>query len=176
MLGDILDHQIEDGSLPSLGRSRISQALTMGPALTKEETAVLLRSPHARAVYREIARDVRSENLDAIVQAAIDMTATNLAAASAEDIDKVEIEGKGFNITIYRIGDDVGPLVILVRLSKAYMDAIHPMTRMRLFDMGGLEWLRGIPDGDGQLTAEWDDSSVDLVGRARRHQLILEPT
>lgn len=173
LLRDILDQQIEDGTSGSIERERVEDAVTTGPRLDAGEKAVLLLSPYARHVYFEIAREQRADVNRRLSTRNVDTRAMKLAAS--HEIDKVEIPGRGFTVTLYRARDVNEPLVLLLRLSDAYRQAVNPMTRLRLSDSGGLEWLRGVPDHNGQITGMWSDPKMDLVERAASYELILEP-
>jgi len=173
LLRDILDQQIEDGRSGSIERERVEDAVTTGPGLDAHEKKLLLLSPYARHVYSEVARDQRVDINRRL--SAGDVATKAMKLAASRETDKVEITGCGFTVTLYRAKEVNEPVVLLLRLSDAYRQAINPMTRLRLSDSGGLEWLRGVPDHNGQITGMWSDAKMDLVERSGSYELILEP-
>ncbi len=173
LLSEILDAQVESGKYGAIDEGRFREALTVGPPLDEQEQGLLLLSPVARADYHRIRREVQEELTGRLQEQGVDMALLPLAAAS--DDDKVVMQGNGFSVTLYR-QDDLGvPWVILVQLGSSYMQALNPMSLLRLVDSGGLEWLRGKPDKNGEITATWDDPETDLLLRSRRFSLSLEP-
>ncbi|MCU7805624.1 MAG: hypothetical protein KZQ96_20750 [Candidatus Thiodiazotropha sp. (ex Lucinoma borealis)] len=103
----------------------------------------------------------------------VDTSLVSLAASSLED--KVILKGRSFAVTLYRgLGRDV-PWVVLVQLDKNYLDAIEPMTTLRLVDSGGMEWMRGSVDSNGEFTGVWLPSNGDLIKRAQDYSLSLVP-
>lgn len=174
LLAGILDSQLETGQYGVVDEHRIRESLTTGPVLTDEEQSLLLLSPVARNDYNTIRRQIKEEVLVQLADNHIEQTLLPLAAAASAG-DKVLLKGNGFNVTLYK-QDNLGiPWVILVQLGKSYLEAINPMTVVRLVDSGGLEWLRGKPDANGEITQPWQDSETDILSRSRRFSLTLEP-
>ncbi len=174
LLKDILDSQIESGTQGTLNEYRIHEALTKGPELTEEEQSILLLSPVARSDYSRIRYEVIEEIRNNLFEFDVDLEILPLAAASDENV--ISLKGNGFDVTLYQ-KDNLGiPWVILVQIGTSYREAINPMTTLRLVDSGGLEWLRGKPDVNGEITAAWSDPDTDILARSRRFTLTLEPT
>ena len=173
LLAEILDSQIESGTYGVIKYNRMQEALTIGPGLTKQEQSILLLSPVAREDFQRMRNKIVAEIRDKISQYGVETELLPLAAADLQD--KVTLKNTGFSVTLYR-KDDLGvPWVILVQLGKNYQQAINPMTTLKLVDTGGLEWMRGKPDTFGEMTGAWYDFETDLLSRARRFSLILEP-
>jgi len=173
LLAEILSSQVEQGQYGVISEARLREALTSGPPLSESEQALLLLSPVTRDDYRRIRQEVNDALHIRLDQLQIERQLYALAADSEEDI--VVMKGNGFTVTLYR-RDDLGiPWVILVQLGQSYLQAINPMTRLRLIDSGGLEWCRGKPDSQGEITAPWSDRETDLLARSKRFSLILEP-
>lgn len=173
LLTELLDPQVESGEYGEIGDDRLRKAMTIGPALTKQEQSLLLLSPVARADYSRVCNEIVAETRDRITRHGVKMNLLPLAAADQDD--KVVFKSTGFTVTLYR-RDDLGiPWIILVQLGSSYRQAINPMTTVRLADTGGLEWLRGKPDANGELTGAWNDSETNLLTRAQRFSLMLEP-
>ena len=159
--------------IPGSGSSHLRQALTTGPPLIDREQRLLLLSPVARADYKQIRNEIVSETHERLDRHGVEMNLIPLAAA--DESDKVVLKSSGFRVTLYRQEKFGVPWVILVQLGPAYLQAINPMTSLRLADTGGLEWLRGRPDTNGELTGAWNDPETDLLKRIRRFSLMLEP-
>ena len=173
LLAEILDSQIETGAHGEINDIRMREALTTGPDLTKQEQSLLLLSPVARGDFQRMRNKIVSEIRDRVSVYGVETELLPLAAASSGD--KITLKNTGFSVTLY-CKDDLGiPWVILVQLGNNYQQAINPMTTLKLVDTGGLEWMRGKPDAFGEMTGAWYDFETDLLSRARRFSLVLEP-
>jgi hypothetical protein len=173
LLSGILESQVESGQYGSIDEERIRESRTTGPKLSEAEQSLLLLSPVARSDYRRVCRRIQEELTSRLLDQGVEMELLPLAAATDED--KVVMHGNGFNVTLYKRNDLGIPWVILVQLQTSYLRALDPMTILRLVDSGGLEWLRGKPDVNGEVTATWDDPETDILARSRRFSLKLEP-
>lgn len=173
LLSKILDTQIETGQYRGINEQRLRQALTTGPGLDHEEQSLLLLSPVIRHDYKRIRHEIKKELTQQLQNQGVEMQLLAFAAASTED--KVVMQNNGFSVTLYRQNDIGIPWIILVQLGPSYIQAINPMTILRLVDSGGLEWLRGKPDANGEITGTWDDTKTDILARSRRFSLALEP-
>ena len=173
LLAELLEPQVETGKYGEISKERLRASLTTGPALTEHEQLLLLLSPVARIDWQHIQQQVKRELQEELKARDIEMNILPLAAATDEE--KIQFKGNGFNVTLYR-QDDIGvPWIILVQLGETYLQAIGPMTTLRLVDSGGLEWLRGKPDKNGEITASWHDPDTDILARSRKFSLTLEP-
>ena len=87
------------------------------------------------------------------------------------------LTGTGYRVILYRQDNPDTPWLVLVQLEKIYQDILlgFPHTPLRLFDSGGLEWLRGKPNNYGEISATWTDANMDLAQRASQYSLHLEP-
>lgn len=173
LFGELLESQIETGKYEQLNLKRIREALTVGPALSDEEQRLLLLSPVAREDFWLIKEEITNDLLGRLEEQGIALELLPLAAADKSD--KVVMHSTGFSVTLINKNEIGVPWVILVQISSAYRKIISPMTTLKLVDSGGLEWLRQKPDSNGEMTALWTDSETDLVDRASRFSLILEP-
>ena len=173
LLAELIEPQVETGQHGEIAGERLRQALTFGPTLTKKEQSVLLLSPVAREDYKKVRKEIVAEIRDRIKQRNITMDILPLAAATQDE--KVSLTEAGFTVTLYKKTELGFPWIILVQLSSAYQQAINPMTVLKLSDTGGLEWLRGKPDSNGELTGPWKDHKTDILERAGRFSLVLEP-
>lgn len=173
LLSTVLENQLESGDRGSISMQRLRESMTIGPGLTKNERKLLLLSPVARADYQRVSVTVQNEIKDRLAKNSIAIELLPLAAAT--DDDKVFLKGEDFDVILIKKEELGIPWVILVQLGSSYQRTINPMTVLRLVDSGGLEWLRGKPDSNGELTAAWYDNETDLISRARRFTLFLEP-
>ena len=173
LFSEVLATQVETGQYGGFAPARLREALTTGPSLNEKERCLLLLSPVARDDFHRMRRQMNEEIQARIEQLGVDRHLHALAADSEEDT--VSLKGNGFGVTLYQRSELGVPWVILVQLGPAYLQAINPMTVLRLVDSGGLEWCRGKPDGQGEITAAWDDRETDILARSKRFSLSLEP-
>lgn len=172
LLSGILDQQIESGVHSVISEDRLREAITSGPDFTDEEQRLFLVSSMAREDRRRAKRAVLDETLEKLKLQRVEMELLPLAASTVDDT--VVLKGSGFSVTLYR-RDEIGvPWIILVQLDRDFRQAINPLTVLRLVDSGGLEWLRGRADNNGELTGAWNDPETDLLERVRRFSLTLE--
>ena len=171
---EILNSQLESGRYPPLDEKRVRESLTRGPGLTEDEQIILLLSPLARHDYQQVKKKIQEETRLRLYAQGVE-TELLAMAASSEDGDKMILKGNGFTVTLYRQENHDTPWVLLVQVGPLYLQNIYPMTPLRLIDSGGLEWLRGRPDANGEITASWNDPETDLLARSKRFSLILEP-
>ena len=173
LLVEVLDGQVESGAFGVIRETRLREAMTSGPDLTQQERSLLLLSPVARSDYRRIRNEVLQDTRDRIKRHNVEMNLLPLAATTEEET--VVLRSSGFTVTLYSKEELGFPWIILVQLDASYRQAINPMTTLRIADAGGLEWVRGRPDSNGEMTGAWYDTEVDLLERARRFSLVLEP-
>ncbi|PIE59384.1 MAG: hypothetical protein CSA32_04130 [Desulfobulbus propionicus] len=173
LLSAVLDSQLESGKHKMITQERLREVLTTGPSLAEEEKKVLLLSPVARDDYARMRDKINKELNERLQLHGVNSEILPLAAATVDD--KVVIKGADFNVTLFNKTELGIPWVILIQLGSSYLRTINPMTKLRLVDSGGLEWLRGRPDSNGELTGAWQDDETDLLKRMRRFTLFLEP-
>ena len=173
LFSEVLASQVETGKHGSFAPARLREALTTGPSLSEAERSLLLLSPVARSDFQRMRCQVKEEIQQRLDQLGVERQLYALAADSDEGT--VSLKGNGFQVTLYQRSDLGIPWVILVQLGPVYLQAINPMTVLRLVDSGGLEWCRGKPDGQGEITASWDDRETDILARSKRFSLSLEP-
>ena len=173
LLAKLLDSQIESGQYGIIEKERLYASLTTGPPLNEKEQSLLLLSPVARFDLQQLREEIKAKLIADLKMKNISQTLLPLAAATEND--KVILKGNGFNVTLYKHEELGIPWIILVQLGNSYLQAINPMTVLRLVDSGGLEWLRGKPDKNGEITSPWNDNETDLLARSRRFSLTLEP-
>lgn len=168
----MLDEQVEPGETPPLVEARMRETLTTGPQLTEEEKALLIQSPLARYRYQDMQKQVAEEITQTLERGNIATRILPLAAA--EKTDTHHFSCTGYKVILYDKKEHGIPWVILLQLDKAFQDAINAFTVLRLVDSGGLEWMRGRPDANGEITASWIHADTDLLERARQYSLKLE--
>ncbi len=173
LLAAVLDRQLESGKHTMITQERLREMVTTGPSLTEAEKKVLLLSPVARHDYAKMCTKIHKELNERLQRHGVKNEILPLAAATTDD--KVVLKGADFNVTLFNKTEIGIPWVILIQLGSSYLRTVNPMTQLRLVDSGGLEWLRGRPDSNGELTGVWQDDETDLLRRARRFTLFLEP-
>ena len=67
------------------------------------------------------------------------------------------------------------PWIVFLQLSSKVTNCLYPLTRIRLYDSGGLDWIIGKPDKNGQIIGEWLDNETNLVERSKLYSLHIEP-
>jgi len=168
----MLETQVESGTAGTISKDRLEQAITTGPELTPEEKQILLKSPVARYEYLDAKNRVFASMNEQLQTQHIETNVLPLAAS--DQSDKHTFSCSGYRVTLYNKKKYGIPWVILLQLDNSFMKIINPMTIIRLVDSGGLEWLRGKPDINGELTASWLDSDTDLLERSKRFSLNVE--
>ena len=172
LLAAMLEQQLEEDEIRALDEARMRESLTTGPELNDEEKALLLRSPLARYRYQDMQAEIAEEVTETLRRQKIDTRILPLAAADKSDTHTFSCTG--YRVILYDKKKYGIPWMILLQLEKPLRDAINPFTVVRLVDSGGLEWMRGRPDANGELTVSWIHSDTDLLERARRYELNLE--
>lgn len=168
----MLDTQQESGTHGAMSDSRMRQSLVIGPGLTAEEKGILLKSPIARYRYMDIKRAVTRQIEQDLKVFHIGTEILPLAASDHSDTHAFACSG--YRVVLYDKNELGIPWVILLQLDKSFQKAINPLTVLRLVDSGGLEWLRGKPDRNGELAASWSDADTDLLERSKQFSLNLE--
>ena len=168
----MLEQQLVEDDTRVLDEARMRESLTTGPELTDEEKSLLVRSPLARYRYQDMQAQVADEVTDTLRRLKIDTHILPLAAADHSDTHTFTCTG--YRVILYDKKKYGVPWMILLQLEKSLQDAINPFTVVRLVDSGGLEWMRGKPDANGELTVSWIHPDTDLLERARRYELNLE--
>jgi len=168
----MLEQQLVEKETRVLDDRRMRESLTTGPKLSDEEKALLIRSPLARYRYQEIQREIAEEISDILERRNIDTRIVPLAAA--DHAGEQVFSCTGYKVILYEKKQYGIPWLILLQLDKAFQESIHPLTVLRLVDSGGLEWMRGRPDSNGELTASWSHADTDLRERAKQYSLNLE--
>ena len=99
--------------------------------------------------------------------------ASRRLAASAEGT--VEVEGRGFVVSIFH--DDVpgAEWSISVELAESYRALISPETVVVLKDAGGHVWAVGVPDSQGCFSGVWELKEETPQQRLQKCDLILQP-
>jgi hypothetical protein len=171
----ILSRQIETGEFEVLSEKRLREAMTTGPEFTNKERALLMLSPVTRDDWKRIRLEVLDEIFDRCEELNLEQELVPLAASGRSDESQINLSGSGFSLTLFRQDNPETPWVILVQLDAKYQNVIYPMTELRLVDSGGLEWMRGRPDSEGEMTGVWEEASIDLLERSTRYTLKLMP-
>ncbi len=172
LLAAMLDQQQVEEETRVLEDSRMRESLTTGPELTDSEKTLLLRSPLARYRYQDMQTQISEEIAETLHRQNINTRILPLAAADHSDTQTFTCTG--YKVILYDKHEYGVPWMLLLQLDKAFQDALKPLTKLRLIDSGGLEWMKGQPDANGELVANWTDADTNLVERAKKYSLNLE--
>ena len=174
LLAEILDTQIETGEYGEIDEERFRESLINGPPLSKKEQSLLLLSPIARNDYSRIRNKVNREIAAHLAEQGVEVK-LNLPLAAATKEEKVTMNCNGFTLVLYRQDDFEIPWLILIQLEEKFLKVLNKMTVLRLVDSGGLEWLRGKPNAEGEIAGTWEVPETDLFERSNRFSLSLLP-
>ena len=173
VFAEVLDRQ-KNISLPEdISTARLYAAFTDGPALVEEERQVLLKSPTLRYQCVDVMKQINQEIKDHLEQSQIQLDITPLAAA--HESDEYHFSARDFDVYLYDKSDSDMPLIVFLQLSPKMTSFFYQATRVRLYDSGGLDWIIGKPDKNGQIIGEWLDSETNLVERSKMYSLHIEP-
>lgn len=171
---EVLDRQEESGSnINKITADRFYEAFTRGPKLNASERQLLMLSPVLRYQCVDVLNQINQEIKSSLEQSQIPMSIVPLAAAS--DSDKYHFSCIGFDVYLYDQSEMGVPWIILLQLNRKVMEALHPMSRIRLYDSGGKEWLQGVPDQDGQIMQEFLNDETNFSERSKMYSLHIEP-
>ncbi|MCY1294507.1 hypothetical protein D9M70_438050 [compost metagenome] len=151
---------------------RIRQALTTGPGFTEDERRLLWFSPDVRETYFDVRGRLDREIQDQLHLAGYGEELRMRAASGSGDVHT--IIGKGYALTVFH--DHIGGAdewSLSLQLDDAFKSRLFPLTAIRLFDSGGLTWLRGIPDEVGHIGSIWEEPAEIPLERAARYGLFI---
>jgi len=176
LVADVFADQIETDAYELISDSRFHEVLTSQKEFTAKEQSLLILSPRIRSDYQRIRLAIKDEAYSSILKSNIATKILPLAASSNEQ-EQIILAGSGYRVILYRPDEPDTPWLVLVQLEKIYQDILRDFshTPLRLFDSGGLEWLRGKPNSYGEISATWTDANMDLAQRASQYSLHLEP-
>ena len=174
IFGEILDRQKEsDENVNKISVEKLYQTFTKGQKLNTSERQSLVLSPILRYQCVDVLNQIHQEIKDSLDQSQVPMSIAPLAAASYSD--KHHFSCIGFDVYLYDQSDVGIPWIILLQLNRKIMGALYPVTRIRLYDSGGLEWLQGKPDKNGQIVREYLEGEINFLERAKMYSIHIEP-
>jgi len=173
LMAAILTEQPESADARmALDEARLRRALSGEEPLSKAEQRLLWTSPAARRHLSMLWDSQRAAQYLAWQRAGITPQIAYMAAADPV-VQPVTIDTHPhFTIKLYPLDTDGKHWTIFLKLS----DTAHQplLTGVRLVDTGGLQWLAGPVDGDGELSADWTHREPPLQ-RLHRYELRVEP-
>ncbi len=172
LLARVLDLQPLDEK-PLISEGRFRAALTTGPALTREESRVLWTSPATRDRYVRTKAALTSEVSSRLSDHGVGRALFALAAGSDDVVHY--LAGDSFSVTVIKADLPDVDWLISLKLEPSYREHLPVLMPVALRDGGGLIWITGTPDAEGQLSGEWIHKGVSPLDRVREHGLVLEP-
>jgi len=173
LFSEILDRQKNTSLSDTISEQRLYEAFTDGINLSDDERQLIIQSPILRYKCVNVINQVNDEIKENIRLSQIQTELMPLAADNDEK--EVHFETNDFDIYLYNKSDLGIPWIIVLQLSSKITDMLYESSKVRLYDSGGLDWLIGTPDDNGQIIFEWQDDETNLVERSRMYSLHIEP-
>lgn len=170
---EILDRQVNVLTKGHITTDRLYAAFTNGPEINKAERKLLLKSPTLRYECVNVINQINREVKNQLEKSQIQMAITPLAAAN--ESSEYHFSARDFDVYLYDKSNSDMPWIVFLQLSPKLTSCLYHMTRIRLYDSGGLDWIVGRPDKNGQIIGEWLDTETSLVDRAKMYSLHIEP-
>lgn len=156
----------------ALDETRLQRALSEEEPLSAAEQHLLWTSPAARRRLTMLWDNQRAAQYLAWQQAGIAPQIAYLAAA-APAVQPITIDTHPHcTLKLFPLDADGKLWTIYLKLSDTAHQTL--LTGVRLVDTGGLQWLAGHVDSDGELSADWAHPEPPLQ-RLHRYELRLEP-
>jgi hypothetical protein len=173
LLAAILAQQPEriDAAM-ALDEARLRQALSGEEPLSEAEQHLLWTSPAVRQRLTALHDAQRAEQYLAWRRAGIETQMAYLAAADPT-VQPITIDTHPhLTVKLFPLDEQGERWTIFLKLS----DTMHAslLSGIRLVDTGGLQWLAGQVDNDGELSADWPHQESPLQ-RVHHYALRLEP-
>jgi hypothetical protein len=156
----------------ALDEARLQQALSGEEPLSAAEQHLLWTSPVARRRLAMLRDSQRATQYLAWQRAGIAPQIAYLAAADPV-VQPVTIDTHPHcTIKLFPQDTDGKLWTIYLKLSDTAYQTL--LTGVRLVDTGGLQWMAGHVDSDGELSTDWAHPEPPLQ-RLHRYELRLEP-
>jgi hypothetical protein len=155
----------------SLDEARLRRALSGDEPLNHTEQQLLWTSPAARRRLM-ILRDVqRATQHQAWQRLGVESQIVYLAAADST-VQPITIDTHPhLTVKLFPLDEQGERWTVFLKLSEALQQTL--LTGIRLLDTGGVQWLAGHVDHDGELSADWTHDESPLH-RLHRYALRLE--
>lgn len=173
IFAEILDRQVKLPTTGHITTERLYRAFTIGPKLNKAERQLLLKSPILRYECVNVINRINQEIKVQLEKSQIQMAIIPLAAAN--ESSEYHFSARDFDVYLYDKSNSAMPWIVFLQLSAKVTNCLYPLTRIRLYDSGGLDWIIGKPDKNGQIIGEWLDNETNLVERSKLYSLHIEP-
>lgn len=156
----------------ALDEARLRRALSGAESLSDAEQHLLWTSPAARQRLTTLHQAQRAAQYLAWRRAGIDTQVVYLAAADPM-VQPITIDTHPhLTVKLFPLDDQGVRWTIFLKLSAPLHTSL--LSGIRLLDTGGLQWLAGQVDSDGELSADWPHPESPLQ-RVHRYALRLEP-
>ena len=151
---------------------RIKEALGGGRPFNTEEQKAMLYSPAARGRLRFLVEANRAERLFRWRELAVD-NSLELQAAAGGTLEPVSITNTDFTLTAFPLDDQGNEWLLHLKISPRLVPALQNAPLV-VRDEQGQPWLKGVPDGDGEVSVPWtlEGSPIERFASQR---LTIEP-
>ena len=155
-----------------LDEVRLRRALSGAEPLSAAEQRLVWTSPATRRRLAGRRDSQRAAQYLAWQQAGIVPQIAYLAAADPAGQPVTIDTHPHFTLKLFPLDADGRHWTIFLKLSDTAHQTLH--TGVRVVDTGGVQWLAGPVDDDGELSADWTHPEPPLQ-RLHRYELRLEP-
>ena len=133
----------------------------------------MLHSPAARSRLRFLVEANRAERLFRWRELAVD-NSLELQAAAGGPLEPISITNTDFTLTALPLDDQGNEWLLHLKISPRLVSELHDGLLVVRDEQGAEEWMKGVPDNDGELSAPWTlrGSPIDRFASQR---LIIEP-
>jgi hypothetical protein len=173
LMAAILAEQPDSAEVrPALDEARLQRALSESEPLSLTEQRLLWVSPATRRRLARLRDSQRAIQYQVWQQVGIIPQITYLAAADPT-VQPITIEtNPHFTLKLFPLDADGASWTLFLKLSDTAHRTLS--TGVRLVDTGGVQWLAGQVDADGELSADWTYAEPPLQ-RLHRYELRVEP-
>lgn len=173
LMASILAEQPESADAGmALDETRLRRALSGEEPLGAAEQRLLLTSPAARRRLTTLWDSQRAAQYLAWHRAGIAPQIAYLAAADPAAQPVTIDTHPHFTLKLFPLDADGKLWTIYFKLSDTAHQTLR--TGVRVVDTGGVQWLAGHVDDDGELSADWTHQEPPLQ-RLHRYELRVEP-
>lgn len=155
----------------NLDEARLRRALAGEEPLTDAEQQLLWTSPAARHRLMALRAVQCATQQRAWQRLGVEPQIVYLAAADST-VQPITIDSHPhLTVKLFPLDEQGERWTVFLKLSESLQQTL--LTGIRLLDTGGLQWLAGHVDHDGELSADWTHDESPLH-RLHRYELRLE--
>ena len=169
----LLAAQPDTGEHPqALDEARLRQALTGTVELSPAEQALLLHDPSARQRLYALRDAQRARQYLIWKRLGMATQVSYLAAADVTDHPVTIDTHPHLTVKVFPLDAEGTRWTIFLKVSETLQETL--LSGLRLLDSGGLLWLIGQVDADGELSMDWAHAESPLQ-RLHHYELRIEP-